>query len=79
VNCGAALKTLKYRGDVVQAKKIENWLNLILSEYSDRVIEFDSDCAQVWSRLMSPHNQNPVDKQIAAIGLIHGMTVLPAM
>jgi len=70
------VENLRNRGDVSQAKKIEGWLNLILSEYSDRIIEFDADCAQVWGRLMSPHNQNAVDKQIAAIGLIHGMSIV---
>lgn len=70
------VENLKHRGDVAQAKQIETWLNLIQSEYSDRLIEFDAECAQVWGRLMSPHNQNAVDKQIAAIRLIHGMTVV---
>jgi predicted nucleic acid-binding protein len=31
---------------------------------------------KVWGKLMSPHNQHPIDKQIAAIGLIHGLTVV---
>jgi len=70
------VENLKHRGDGPQAKKVEAWLNLIVSEYSDRIIGFDDDCAQVWGRLMSPNNQNAVDKQIAAIGLIHGMTVV---
>ena len=70
------VENLKHRGDGVQAKKIEAWVNLIQSEYSDRLIEFDADCAQVWGCLMSPNNQNAVDKQIAAIGLIYGMTVV---
>lgn len=35
-----------------------------------------SQGAQVWGRLMSPHPQHPVDKQIAAIGLLYGLTVV---
>jgi predicted nucleic acid-binding protein len=70
------VENLKHRGDAPQAKKVEDWLNLIVSEYSDRIISFDDDCAQIWGRLMSPNNQNSVDKQIAAIGLIHGMTIV---
>jgi predicted nucleic acid-binding protein len=70
------VENLKHRGDGPQAKKVEDWLNMVVSEYSDRIIAFDDDCAQVWGRLMSPNNQNAVDKQIAAIGMIHGMTIV---
>jgi predicted nucleic acid-binding protein len=34
------------------------------------------DCSQVWGRLMSPQSSHPVDKQIAAIALIHGLYVV---
>jgi hypothetical protein len=30
----------------------------------------------VWGKLMSPHPQRPLDKQIAAIALIHDLTVI---
>lgn len=70
------IENVKNRGDALQAQVLEQWLNLIATEYRDRVLVFDEDCAQIWGRLMSPHNQNPIDKQIAAIGLIHGLTVV---
>jgi len=70
------VESIKNRGDLTQSKMLEHWLNLIVNEYADRILSFDEDCAQVWGRLMSPHNVNPIDKQIAAIGLIHGLTVV---
>lgn len=70
------IEKIHYRGDLKQAKLLEQWLNLVVAEYADRILAFDEDCAQVWGKLMSPHNQNPIDKQIAAIGLIHGLTVV---
>jgi predicted nucleic acid-binding protein len=70
------VENIKRRGDLPQAGKLERWLDLIVEQYSDRILGFDEECAQVWGRLMSPHNQNPIEKQIAAIALIHGLTVV---
>jgi predicted nucleic acid-binding protein len=39
-------------------------------------LSFDEECAQVWGRLMSPRHEHPIDKQIAAIALIHDLTVV---
>lgn len=70
------VENIRARGDQAQAARLETWLNLIVDEYADRILVFDTDCAQVWGRLMSPHASNPVDKQIAAIALIHGLEVV---
>ena len=70
------IENIKHRGDIAQAKKLEKWLRLIVDDYSDRILAFDEACAQVWGRLMSLNNQNPIDKQIAAIALINGLTVV---
>lgn len=70
------IENVKNRGDSLQAQVLEQWMNVVVTEYRDRILAFDEDCAQVWGRLMSPHNQNPINKQIAAIGLIHGLTVV---
>ena len=70
------LEKIRQRGDNDQALRLESWLDLIVSSYGDRILSFDTDCAQVWGKLMSPHPQHPIDKQIAAIALMHGMTVV---
>jgi len=70
------LENIRNRGDMPQTKKLEQWLELIATNYADRILEFDKECAQVWGKLMSPHHQNPIDKQIAAIALIHDLTVV---
>ena len=69
------LENIRHRGDLLQARKLEAWLDLIVTNYADRILSFDEDCAQVWGRLMSPRHQHPIDKQIAAIALIHDLTV----
>lgn len=70
------IENIRYRGDVIQALLIEAWLAEILEQFTDRILNFDLDCAQVWGTLMSPNPQHPIDKQIAAIALINNMTVV---
>lgn len=70
------LENLRQRGDGAQAKRLAAWLDIVVTDYADRILDFDLDCAQVWGRLMSPHPQHPIDKQIAAIALIHDLTVV---
>lgn len=70
------LEFIRYRGDIPQATLLEAWLDLLVADYGDRILAFDEVCAQVWGRLMVPHREHPVDKQIAAIGLVHGLTVV---
>jgi predicted nucleic acid-binding protein len=69
------LESVRHRGDLPQASKLEKWLDLLTTEYADRILDFDEECAQIWGRLMSPHHDHPIDKQIAAIALIHDLTV----
>ena len=70
------LENLRARGDREQAGRLEAWLDKVVTDFSDRILEFDLDCAQVWGKLMSPHPQHPIDKQIAAIALIYDLTVV---
>ena len=70
------LENIRHRGDIRQTRKLEEWLDVIVGDYSDKILSFDEECAQVWGRLMSPHPQHSIDKQIAAIALIHDLTVV---
>ena len=70
------VEKIKARGDSSQAKLLEEWLDTTIQNYSDKILDFDEESAQVWGRLMSPGDQHPIDKQIAAIALIHDLTVV---
>lgn len=70
------LENIRGRGDHAQATRLESWLDDVTTGYADRILDFDLDCAQVWGKLMSPNPQHPIDKQIAAIALIHDLTVV---
>lgn len=67
---------IRKRGDDVQADRLESWLSSVLEEFSDFILPFDLDTAQVWGRLRVPHPENILDKQIAATALIHDLTVV---
>lgn len=70
------IEMIRHRSDTIQANKLEKWLEIILSEYSNMILTFDSDCAQVWGKLRVPNYENLLDKQIAATALIYDLTVV---
>ena len=70
------LENIRHRGDMPQTRKLEKWLDLVVADYADKILSFDEECAHVWGGLMSPHPEHSIDKQIAAIALIHGLTVV---
>lgn len=70
------IATIRSRSDITQADRLQHWLDELLTEYASRILSFDLECAQVWGKLMSPNPQHPIDKQIAAIGLIYDLTVV---
>lgn len=74
LRCG--VDRIRARGDEALADRLETWLSDLLANYSDKILDFDAETAQVWGRLMAMSNQHLVDKQIAAIALIHDLTVV---
>ena len=41
------VEIIRHRGDADQAKKLERWLLKLSDAYSDSILSFDSDMAQV--------------------------------
>ena len=70
------IEQLRHRGDAVQAEQLEAWLQRILTEYSDCILAFEEEAAQIWGRLRAPHPEHALDKQIAATALIYDLTVV---
>lgn len=67
---------LQQRGDAAQAGLLARWLEMLLSDYANRVLSFGSDAAQAWGQLMSAGSGPVVDRQIAAIALFHDLVVV---
>jgi predicted nucleic acid-binding protein len=70
------IELIRYRGDVRQATQLEVWIDLILNEFGEHILDFCHDEAQVWGRLRVPHPENALDKQIAATALTHELTLV---
>jgi toxin FitB len=70
------VEMIRRRGDTVQANLLEAWLLTVLDEYEENILPFEADAAQVWGRLRAPNPGHELDKQIAAIALVNGLTVV---
>ena len=70
------VEIIRLRGDSDQANQIDAWLTAILDEFSDKILAFDADAAQVWGHLRAPNGEHALDKQIAAIALMNDLTVV---
>lgn len=67
---------IRYRGDQAQADTLDAWLHSVAIEYSDNILDFGREEAQLWGRLRVPHHENALDKQIAATALIYDLTLV---
>ncbi len=70
------VESIRYRGDSRQASQLETWLEALLANYQDHVLDINQDIAQIWGRLRGPHPENALDKQIAATALSYELTVV---
>lgn len=70
------VELIRHRGDVRQANQLEKWLETLLVDYKDSILDINQDIAQVWGRLRAAHSENALDKQIAATALIYDLTVV---
>ena len=70
------VELIRYRSDVRHANLLEKWLEALLTEYRDHILDINQDIAQLWGRLRVPNPENALDKQIAATALIYELTVV---
>ncbi|HEY9648809.1 MAG TPA: type II toxin-antitoxin system VapC family toxin [Chroococcidiopsis sp.] len=70
------VELIRHRGDRHQAELLETWLQTVLADYADHILDFTAIEAQVWGRLRVPHPHNALDKMIAATALTCGLTLV---
>ena len=70
------VELLRHRNDASQADRLESWLELLLADHREGILDFGPEEAQVWGRLRVPRPENAFDKQIAATALTHGLTLV---
>ena len=70
------IELIRFRGDRAQARRLETWLNTVVGDYARHILPFDIEAVQVWGLLRAPDPSRELDKQIAAIALVHDLTVV---
>ncbi|HEY1453409.1 MAG TPA: type II toxin-antitoxin system VapC family toxin [Roseiarcus sp.] len=70
------VELIRRRGDTEQAERLEAWLATVMGSFGERILHLDADAAQVWGRLRVPDPSHALDKQIAAIALVNGLTLV---
>jgi predicted nucleic acid-binding protein len=62
--------------DDAQALLLESWLESIFNDYAFNILGFEADAVQVWGRLRVQHHENAIDKQIATMAMVNGLTLV---
>lgn len=70
------VEIIRHRGDKQQAEALNKWLESIISEFTENILNFTESEAQIWGYLRVPHYENSIDKQIAATALTHDLTLV---
>ena len=70
------VELIRRRGDAGQARLLEAWMASVVKSFSERILAFDADAAQVWGHLRVPDPAHPIDKQIAAMALVNDLTLV---
>ena len=70
------VELIRRRGDAEQARLLEAWMASVVESFSERILAFDADAAQVWGQPRVPHPTHALDKQIAAIALVNDLTLV---
>lgn len=75
INKGIA--KLKRYGDTAQANKFSNWLQQIRQEFTNNILDIDSEITLLWGHILaSTDDTNAIDKLIAATALIYDLTIV---
>jgi toxin FitB len=64
------------RKDARSAARLEEWLELLLASYGDRVLPIDVQIADEWARLNVPDAIPVIDGLIAATAKAHDLTLV---
>ena len=70
------VELIRHRGHHTQASLLEEWLNSVLVDYAEYILDLDADIAQIRGRLRVPRPENAIAKQIATTALIHDLTLV---
>lgn len=70
------VENIRHRGDHDQGDLLETWLYEVVTNYSNHLLPFTEQEAQIWGYLRVPRQEKSHDKQIAATALTHDLCVV---
>ncbi|MBE9196378.1 type II toxin-antitoxin system VapC family toxin [Synechocystis sp. LEGE 06083] len=70
------VELIRHRGNNQQANLLEEWLEIVIADYADQILDFTIFEAQIWGKLGVPNPHNALDKKIAATALSYGLTLV---
>ncbi len=70
------IEKLKRKNDLQQAEIIKTWFAEIVTDFYNKTLDFNEECAEQWSVLMADNLHNPIDKQIVATALVYDLTLV---
>ena len=71
-----SIDLIRHRGDLDQARALETWLQILMDQYAENILDFGKEEAQIWGRLRVSNPENVLDKQIAATALSFGFALV---
>lgn len=72
----AGIQKLRLDNDFQQAMRIEQWYQATITNFDNKILGFQQDCAEIWANLIARNDQNAVDKQIGATALWYDLTLV---
>jgi len=66
----------KHHGDLPYSILLDGWLRKVIIQFGSRILDFDETCAREWAAMLVPHAQNQIDKQIASIARVYGLSLV---
>ena len=66
----------RHHGDVPYSILLDAWLRETVTQFDSRILDFDETCAREWAAMLVPQAQTPVDKQIASIARVYGLSLV---
>ena len=63
------------RKDAVFARRLQQWMEILLRNYGERILPVTSDIARCWGELSAIVGHDGADLIIAATALQHGLTI----
>ena len=70
------IELLRGRSDLPQAVILENWLQVVVQRYSERILPIDAGVADVWGVMNAIRPVSAIDGLLAATAKAHGLILV---